>query len=89
MIDLARKAFLNILFLVFMISQVYASSDVRAVYTSTPPRIDGKLDESVWKDAAKISELIQRLPNEGEPQTEDTEFLILFDENFIYIGVIF
>ena len=87
MIDLARKAFLNILLLVFMISQVYASSDVRAVYTSTPPRIDGKLDESVWKDAAKISELIQRLPNEGEPQTEDTEFLILFDENFIYIGV--
>jgi hypothetical protein len=87
MIDLSRKAFLNILLLVFMISQVYASSDVRAVYTSTPPRIDGKLDESVWKDAAKISELIQRLPNEGEPQTEDTEFLILFDENFIYIGV--
>jgi len=78
-----------LLFFIFHLSSpcIFADAQLKAVFTSTPPKIDGKLDERVWENAARITELIQRLPNEGEPQTEDTEFLILYDENFIYIGM--
>ena len=82
-----RKVFLPFYFLIILFNQVFASSDVKAIYTNTPPKIDGKIDDVVWEKAARITELIQRQPNEGKPQTEDTEFLILYDKNFIYIGM--
>lgn len=78
-----------LLFFIFHLSNqhLFANSEIKAVFTNTPPKIDGKLDESLWENAASITELIQRLPNEGQPQTEDTEFLILYDKDFIYIGM--
>lgn len=76
------------LFIFFSIGNyTFASSELKAVYTDTPPKIDGKVDDAAWENAVRITELIQRTPNEGQPQTEDTEFLILYDKDFIYIGM--
>lgn len=79
-----RILFFALLFVGF---NSFAQSELKAVYTEISPKIDGRLDEEVWQSAAKITELIQRIPNEGQPQTEDTKFLILYDRNFLYIGI--
>ncbi len=51
-----------------------------------PPRIDGVLDEAVWKKALVISDFIQRLPREGAVPTERTEMRILYTQTDLYLG---
>lgn len=54
--------------------------------TTAPIRLDGVLDESVWKDAEIASGFIQSEPRDGQPATEKTEVRLLFDGENIYIG---
>ncbi len=51
--------------------------------------IDGRLDEPVWRDAARITDLTQFAPGNGLPPTEPTEFLVASDSENLYIGVRF
>jgi len=48
--------------------------------------LDGKLDEPAWRLAKWESNFVQRNPNDGNPATYPTEFGILYDENYLYIG---
>lgn len=57
-----------------------------AVKTSQPPRIDGKLDDSVWKTAPLAGNFIQNFPAYGSPVSAKTEVRILYDDEAIYIG---
>jgi len=57
------------------------------VRTDTAPVIDGVLDEAVWREAVLLEDLIQTLPKEGDPPTERTEIRMLYDRNFLYVGV--
>lgn len=50
-------------------------------------RLDGALDEPAWRDADRISGFRQREPLDGEPATEDTEVRVLYDGEYLYIGV--
>lgn len=43
---------------------------------SKPPKIDGILDDEVWKQAPIATGLTQREPNDGEPATEETAFQV-------------
>ncbi len=52
---------------------------------SRPLRIDGRLDEEVYRTIAPISDFIQQEPDEGQPATEKTEAWILFDDVNLYI----
>lgn len=83
----ASRRSLFIFFFVLCTSIGFAASEVKAIFTEAAPKIDGITDDLVWENASSITELIQRLPNEGQPQTEDTEFLILYDHDFLYIGI--
>jgi hypothetical protein len=56
---------------------------VRAIKLTEPLRVDGRLDESVYRDTLAISDFIQTLPRDGEP-TERTEAWVMFDSNYIY-----
>ncbi len=58
----------------------------QATVVSTPPVIDGKLDEEVWKAATPFEGFIQRESREGEPSTERTEVRMLTDGEALYIG---
>ena len=49
--------------------------------------IDGVLDEPDWAEALPIGDLVQREPHQGEPATEATSVRLLFDSNYLYIGV--
>ena len=59
---------------------------INAVRTSTPPDVDGRLDDLVWRDAVRITEFVQTTPVEGAPATEDTEVYIAYDSSNIYFG---
>ena len=58
---------------------------VRAFRVRAPLRIDGRLDEEVYRVVEPISGFIQQEPDEGQPATEKTEAWILFDEVNLYI----
>ena len=60
---------------------------VRMVRTDRPPKIDGVLDESSWREAAFIANLTQVEPDEGAAPTERTEIRFLYDADFLYLGV--
>ncbi|MBA2604068.1 MAG: hypothetical protein H0U94_10830, partial [Acidobacteria bacterium] len=53
---------------------------VRAVRISTPPRIDGLLDEAMYTTLPPITDFIQQEPDEGQVATEPTLVWITFDD---------
>ncbi len=59
---------------------------VRPTRADTPPVIDGRLDDEIWRTAAKITELVQQRPLDGAPATEDTEIYIAYDSDNLYFG---
>jgi hypothetical protein len=58
-----------------------------AVVATTPPTIDGRLDEPVWQEAEALSGFMQRIPFDGIPAREPTEVRVLTDASAIYVGV--
>ncbi|HEY4798081.1 MAG TPA: DUF5916 domain-containing protein, partial [Bacteroidia bacterium] len=59
---------------------------IKASRTNSPPKIDGILDDEVWKNAEASSDFIQNTPNEGKPPTQKTEIRILYDDFAIYLS---
>ena len=68
-------------------SFLFSQPEIKGVYTEVALQIDGYLNEDVWHRASVVSDFIQQLPKNGEPVTEKTEFLFLFDRNNIYVGI--
>ena len=82
------RTFLFVIFLsITSITELLAQPEIKAVFTETPPIIDGSVSEDVWNNASMINELFQREPKAGDPVSEKTEFLFLYDHNNIYIGI--
>ena len=54
---------------------------------TSPPRIDGRLDDDVWQNAPLFADFLQHDPVEGEAATEKTTFQIVYDEEALYIGI--
>jgi hypothetical protein len=52
-----------------------------------PPRINGILDDSCWKEGIWAGGFIQVSPYEGDPPSQETEFKILYDDKFIYAAI--
>ena len=59
---------------------------VRAVRVSQPLRIDGALDEILYRDVRSISDFIQVEPDGGQAATERTETWIAFDDDYVYVS---
>ena len=49
-------------------------------------KIDGRLDEEIWRRAPSISDFIQFSPDEGRAATEKTFVQIVYDERAIYVA---
>ena len=56
--------------------------------TTDPIVIDGALDEPIWQTAPTIGELTQRQPEQGVAPTDRTDVTLLYDAEFLYIGVV-
>lgn len=51
--------------------------------------LDGKIEESEWREAVRITDFQQFSPGSGEPPSEPTEFLLAIDEENLYIAARF
>ncbi|MCI0601448.1 carbohydrate binding family 9 domain-containing protein [bacterium] len=72
---------------VFLSLSLFAEDSIQIPPRITnPPRIDGNLDEEVWKGALVVSDFKQRLPREGSTPTEQTDMLILYTERSLFLG---
>ena len=59
---------------------------VRAIRLDAPLRIDGNLDEPVYRENQPIDGFVQAVPANGKPVSERTEAWVMFDDAFIYIS---
>ncbi len=57
-----------------------------AVRTTTPPTIDGVLEDAGWKQAASTSSFTQKFPKEGAAPSEKTTLRILYDDDSVYVA---
>ena len=57
-----------------------------AARTGDPIEIDGLLDEEAWNDATVITDLHQILPVEFSEPSQQTEFLVLYDDDALYLA---
>jgi hypothetical protein len=64
-----------------------ARKTVQIVRTANAPELDGSLDDPAWQAAAVISELRQYKPEEFAEPTERSTFLLMYDDDYLYVGV--
>ena len=60
---------------------------LRATWTRVAPRVDGYLNDVVWRTADVASNFTQRVPAGGAAGTERTEVRIAYDARALYVGV--
>ena len=53
----------------------------------TTVTIDGRLDETIWSRAARLTDFSQYQPVDGRPAEEPTEVLVWYGPNAIYFGI--
>lgn len=58
----------------------------RAVRTTTPIQLDGRLTEAAWANAPVTDSFTQIDPDEGRPASQRTEVRVLYDDAFLYVG---
>ncbi len=50
-------------------------------------KLDGNLDEKIWKELQQTDNFTQREPQNGEPATEKTEVAFCYDDEKLYVGI--
>ena len=55
--------------------------------TQAAPLIDGRLEESVWQGASRTGGFVQFEPFEGKSPSQETEFIVFYDDNNLYVGI--
>lgn len=53
---------------------------------ASAPKIDGNLDDDVWKNVNILSDFVMNRPVEGGTPTQKTEVKIVYDNSAIYVG---
>lgn len=59
---------------------------IEAVETPQAVRVDGILDDEVWRLATPVTGFVQAEPREGRPASERTEVRVAWDAENLYIG---
>lgn len=84
-----KKGISLLILLLLIINSSYGQNEkkhVNAVRIQEAPKIDGILEEDVWKDALIAGDFIQRQPYNGKPPTFQTEVRFVYDNSGIYVG---
>ena len=59
---------------------------IRATRITTPIKVDGKLDDEVYRQVEALTDFIQSEPQHGAPSSERTEAWVLFDDDNLYLA---
>ncbi|RLD55988.1 MAG: hypothetical protein DRJ05_12035 [Bacteroidetes bacterium] len=90
-----RDAMKNLLFLYFAIllflpvkifAQQSPKKELLVFRTSSPPKIDGQLNDEAWKNVEPATDFIQVDPYNGQPASFNSEVRIVYDDMAIYVG---
>ncbi len=69
----------------------FGQSNEKKQYSATriavPPLIDGTLDEEAWLSGKWAGSFTQNQPFSGRPESQKTEFKIVFDDNNLYVAI--
>jgi hypothetical protein len=49
-------------------------------------RLDGRLDEAVWRDTTPLTDFVQKEPVEGAPPTDAMQVWIVYDDEALYVA---
>lgn len=85
---------IKVLFLVlslFIALSLHAADSTKVYFIqkiTQAPKIDGVLDDDVWKNAETTNTFIQSLPIEGAKPTQHSEVKLLYDNRALYIAAI-
>ncbi|MBI4520492.1 MAG: hypothetical protein HY701_06620, partial [Gemmatimonadetes bacterium] len=60
--------------------------EVWAATTQDPVRVDGRLDDPIWRQAEPAGGFVQAEPLEGQPASEQTAVWVAFDQDHLYIA---
>ncbi|MBD3415136.1 MAG: hypothetical protein GF421_11995 [Candidatus Aminicenantes bacterium] len=86
-----KSLFILLLFSWIAVSVFSAESNanyhVDAAVSSTPPKIDGHLNDRFWQKAALLKDFTQFEPAEGSVPSEKTEAYIGYDRKNLYVAV--
>ncbi|MGE0363298.1 MAG: DUF5916 domain-containing protein [Vicinamibacterales bacterium] len=73
-------------------SLTVGSPDGRRTLTATrvtgPVRVDGVLDEEVWRVGPPADGFVQSDPIEGQPATETTDVRVAYDDDALYVAAV-
>ena len=69
------------------VAQDSGDKTLRIARAATPPVIDGRPDDAVWQTAPLIDDFHQVRPSDGGQPSERTEVRLLYDDDYLYIGV--
>ncbi len=67
--------------------QTLEKKQYKATRITTPPVINGILDDEAWQAGTWAGDFTQNQPYSGRPETQRTEFKILFDEDNLYVAI--
>ena len=67
-------------------TQPAPSRELTAVRAAVPPDIDGRLDDTVWREAPAASGFLQRDPEEGKAASEETRVRFAYDDHAFYVA---
>ncbi len=91
--NVKTRSILKFALLLFLIVQMFyasAQSGQRSIlvkYISENMHIDGALDEAAWQTAEKGGDFWQFFPTDTTISINPTEFSLLYNDNFLYIGI--
>ncbi|PTM09676.1 MAG: hydrolase [Bacteroidetes bacterium] len=77
----------------FLVAQNSTNLNPKKTYTTAriinteSPAIDGVLDESAWDIVDWAKDFIENEPDENTEPSEQTQFKILYDDKFLYVGI--
>jgi hypothetical protein len=59
---------------------------VRVTRVASPPAVDGRLDDEVWRQAEPITDFHQIRPGDGTAPSERTEVYLVYTDDALYVG---
>lgn len=60
----------------------------KEIHQKNAPTLDGFLDDDVWNDVKWGVDFVEVNPDENTPPSEQTKFKILYDQKYLYVGVL-
>jgi Domain of unknown function (DUF5916)/Carbohydrate family 9 binding domain-like len=72
--------------LALLVARSLSAQEARAHVVTTPPIIDGRLTDAVWRTVEPLTGFVQRELHEGQSVSERTEVRIITDGQALYVG---